>query len=64
MLKFVSLLEYPISETGLVIGVWYVIGVVVLIYLYARHASRRPQMQQVFADDPADAGSLAGQEGA
>jgi hypothetical protein len=46
--------------------VWYVIGVVVLIYLYARHASRLPQMQQVFADDPvsADAGSVAGQEGA
>jgi amino acid transporter len=66
VLKFVSPLAYPISETGLVIGVWYVIGIVVLIYLYARHPARLPEMQQVFADDPVatEAGPLAGQEGA
>src|SRR3984885_6421562 len=66
VLRFVSPLAYPISETGLVIGVWYVIGVVVLIYLYARHPARLPEMRQVFSDEPvaATAGSVAGPEGA
>jgi amino acid transporter len=66
VLKFVSPLSYPISETGLVIGVWYLIGLAVLIYLYARHPSRLPEMRQVFADEPVieAAGSPAGREGA
>jgi amino acid transporter len=66
VLKFVSPLTYPISETGLIIGIWYVIGIAVLIYLYSRHASRLPEMRQVFADEPVNvaAGSPAGQEGA
>jgi hypothetical protein len=66
VLSFVSPLSYPISETGLVIGIWFAIGVVVLIYLYVRHPARLPKMQQVFSDDvaPETAGSMAGQEGA
>jgi hypothetical protein len=52
VLKFVSPLTYPISETGLITGVWFLIGLAVLIYLYARHASRLPEMRQVFADEP------------
>jgi amino acid transporter len=66
VLKFVSPLTYPDSETGLIIGVWYVIGLAVLIYLYARHSSRLPDMRHVFADEPVTvaAGSRAGQEGA
>jgi len=50
-LKFVTPLSYPASETGLAIGIWYVIGLVVLAYLYARHPERLPQMKKVFADD-------------
>ncbi len=34
VLKFVTPLDYPSSETGLAIGIWYIIGLVVLIYLY------------------------------
>ena len=66
VLKFVSPLTYPSSETGLIIGIWYAIGVVVLIYLYIRHPARLPKMQQVFSDDttPTAAGSPVGQEGA
>jgi hypothetical protein len=65
VLKFVSPLSYPISETGLIIAGWYVIGLVVLIYLYARHASRLPEMRQVFADEPvAPAGPQPSREGA
>jgi hypothetical protein len=55
VLKFVAPLKYPSSETGLAIGIWYVIGVIVLIYLYARHPSRLPEMKRVFADEPVGA---------
>jgi amino acid transporter len=55
VLKFVAPLKYPSSETGLAIGMWYVIGVIVLIYLYARHPSRLPEMKRVFADEPVGA---------
>jgi hypothetical protein len=50
-LKFVTPLSYPASEAGLAIGIWYVIGLVVLAYLYARHPERLPEMKRVFADD-------------
>ncbi len=52
-LKFVTPLSYPSSEAGLAIGIWYVIGLVVLAYLYARHPGRLPEMKRVFADEPA-----------
>jgi amino acid transporter len=55
VLKFIAPLSYPSSETGLAIGIWYLIGVAVLIYLYARHPSRLPEMKRVFADEPASA---------
>jgi hypothetical protein len=51
-LKFVTPLSYPSSETGLAIGIWYVIGLLVLAYLYARHPERLPEMRRVFADEP------------
>jgi hypothetical protein len=65
VLKFVSPLSYPDSEVGLIIGIWFLIGLGVLTYLYARHASRLPEMRQVFADEPvtAAAGSPARPEG-
>jgi amino acid transporter len=50
--KFVAPLSYPSSDTGLVIGVWFLIGIAVLLYLYARHPSRLPEMKRVFADEP------------
>jgi amino acid transporter len=55
-LKFVVPLSYPASETGLAIGIWYVIGIIVLIYLYARHPERLPEMRRVFAEEPLAAG--------
>lgn len=50
-LKFVTPLSYPASETGLAIGIWYVIGLIVLAYLYSRHPERLPEMKRVFAED-------------
>jgi hypothetical protein len=31
---------------------WFLIGAAVLLYLYARHPSRLPEMKRVFADEP------------
>jgi hypothetical protein len=50
-LKFVTPLGYPSSLTGPIIGIWFVIGLGVLAYLYARHPERLPEMKRVFADD-------------
>ncbi len=50
-LKFVTPLSYPSSETGLAIGIWYIIGIVVLVYLYIRHLGRLPEMRRVFSDE-------------
>jgi len=53
-LKFVTPLSYPASEAGLAIGIWYIIGLVVLAYLHLRHPERLPEMKRVFADDLPD----------
>lgn len=50
--KFVTPLAYPSSETGAIIGAWFVLGLIVLGYLYLRHPDRLPQMRRVFADEP------------
>jgi amino acid transporter len=50
-LKFVTPLTYPSSEAGLAIGIWYLIGIVVLIYLYARHRERLAEMKMVFDEE-------------
>jgi amino acid transporter len=65
VLKFVTPLSYPSSETGLAIGIWYIIGLAVLAYLYIRHPyirhpyikhpQRLPEMKRVFADEPVSA---------
>src|SRR5580693_16701 len=58
VLKFVAPLSYPSSKTGLIITVWFVLGLAVLAYLYIRHPSRLPEMKRVFADEPDDSASL------
>jgi hypothetical protein len=47
-LKFVSPLPYPISEAGLAVGIWFIIGIGYLAYLLARHPDRIRAMDQVF----------------
>ncbi|WP_225728223.1 MULTISPECIES: APC family permease [unclassified Nocardia] len=51
VLKFVTPLTYPSSAAGLIIGIWYLIGILVLGYLRVRHPERLPQMRRVFADE-------------
>jgi hypothetical protein len=47
-LRFVSPLPYPISEAGLAVGIWFVIGIGYLIYLLRKHPDRIRDMDQVF----------------
>jgi hypothetical protein len=47
-LPFVSPLPYPISEVGLVVGLWFLIGLVYLVYLLRRHPERVHDMGKVF----------------
>jgi amino acid transporter len=51
VLPWVTPLAYPSSEAGLAIGICFAMGIAVLVYLYARHPKRLPQMRLVFADD-------------
>jgi hypothetical protein len=48
VLKFVSPLPYPISEAGLVVGIWFLIGLIYLAYLLRRHPERVHDMDKVF----------------
>jgi amino acid transporter len=53
VLKFVAPLSYPSSEAGLGIGIWYLIGVIALVYLYVKHPARLGEMKRVFDETPA-----------
>jgi hypothetical protein len=48
LLKFVSPLPYPISEAGLAVGIWFLIGLGYLAYLLVTHPDRIRNMDQVF----------------
>jgi amino acid transporter len=48
---FVSQLPYPFSVVGPVVGIWYVIGIVYLIYLYARKPERLRDTARVFIEE-------------
>ncbi|HTU73691.1 MAG TPA: APC family permease [Trebonia sp.] len=62
VLTWVTPLVYPSSEAGLVIGIWFAIGLVVLGYLYARHPERLPRMRRVFDGEAFDSAALAGDQ--
>ena len=48
---FISPLPYPFSVVGPVVGIWYVIGIVYLIYLYARKPERVRDTARVFVEE-------------
>ncbi|HLQ56992.1 MAG TPA: APC family permease [Streptosporangiaceae bacterium] len=58
LFKFVGQLSYPLSLSGLVIGIWYGIGVVLMIYFSVRHPDRIRDTARVFIDD-ADVAQVA-----
>jgi amino acid transporter len=49
--KFVSPLPYPISLTGIVVGSWFVLGIIYLVFLYQRHPERVRETGRVFLED-------------
>ncbi|MEV8455095.1 APC family permease [Streptomyces sp. NPDC052095] len=57
---FVSELSAPVSYAGPVVGVWMLIGVVVLVVLMRRHPERMAETGRIHLDDdPAPAGTTA-----
>ncbi len=46
--RFVSPLPYPISTAGIVVAIWFAIGLVYLGYLVRRHPRRIEDMSEVF----------------
>ena len=48
---FVAALPYPLSVVGPVVGIWYAIGVVYLIYLYAAKPQRVKDTARVFIEE-------------
>jgi amino acid transporter len=57
LFSFISPLTYPLSLAGIVIGVWYALGVVLVIYFALRHPRRIADTAKVFMeeDDAAEA---------
>jgi amino acid transporter len=53
LFKFVSPLTYPLNLAGIVIAVWYVIGVALVIYFTIRHPERIRDTAKVFVQDDA-----------
>jgi amino acid transporter len=51
--SFVSALPYPISLVGPVVGIWYAIGVVLLLVLLARRPQRLRDTGRVFVEEHA-----------
>jgi amino acid transporter len=51
LFKFVSPLSYPLNLAGIVIAVWYVIGVALVIYFTIRHPERIRDTAKVFVQD-------------
>jgi amino acid transporter len=51
-LKFITPLAYPASLTGDIILAWFALGVLLLVYFYARHPERLSLMRRVFGDEP------------
>jgi hypothetical protein len=49
--SFVSALPYPISLVGPVVGIWYAIGVVILVLLLARRPQRLRDTGRVFVEE-------------
>jgi amino acid transporter len=50
--KFIAKLTYPLSLAGPVVAVWYLVGVVYLVYLSSRARDRIRDTGKVFVEEP------------
>jgi amino acid transporter len=55
---YISALPYPISLVGLVVGTWYLIGLVYLVVLMLTRPERLRETGRVFGEEPADEAAL------
>ena len=56
--SFITPLPSPLSYAGPAVGVWVLIGLIYLGYLYARHPQRVRETRRVFiTDEPHPAGA-------
>jgi len=53
VLDWVSPLPYPLNRAGLVVAIWFALGIIVLVWLRARHPDRLRDTGRVFIDEPA-----------
>jgi amino acid transporter len=53
LFNWVSPLPYPLNRAGLVVAIWFAIGIVFLLWLNARHPERIRETGRVFLDEPA-----------
>jgi amino acid transporter len=53
--KFITPLPAPLSYAGPAVGLWLLIGIGYLIYLYARHPERVLETRRIFVDEEVDA---------
>jgi amino acid transporter len=51
--SFVAALPYPFNRVGPVVGIWYILGVVYLIALYAKNPARIKETGKVFVEEAA-----------
>jgi amino acid transporter len=51
LFSWVSPLPYPLNRAGLVVAIWFAIGIVFLVYLQARHPERIRETGRIFLDD-------------
>ncbi len=58
--SFIAPLTSPSSYAGIVVGVWLVIGIVLVVYFASQHPARLAEMSRVHLDeDPADRSAAA-----
>src|SRR5207248_4614625 len=51
--SFITPLPRPLSYAGPAVGVWMVIGIVYMVYLYRSHPDRIVETRRIFIDQPA-----------
>jgi hypothetical protein len=44
-------LPYPLNRAGLVVAIWFALGIVFLVWLTARHPERLRETGRVFLDE-------------
>jgi amino acid transporter len=51
LFNWVSPLPYPLNRAGLVVAIWFALGIVVLLWLNARHPERIRETGRIFLED-------------